>query len=68
MPTILEPIEDVHDKLCNLWITWCEQNDMPDISADDLLHSNYMDDDTSLTTKQAKFVEAFVSLWEIEND
>ena len=72
MPTILEPIEDVHSRLCDLWITWCEQNEISEISADDLLHSllhsNYFNDDPGLTMKQAEFVEKFIELWEIEND
>ena len=68
MPTVIEPIEDVHNRLCDLWTTWCEQNEISEISANDLYHAYYMDDDTSLTIKQIKFVKLFIKFWEIEND
>lgn len=68
MPTISCRIEDVDDRLCSLWTTWCKQNSLPCISTDDLLHAYSLDDGTSLTNKQIKFVHAFIKLWEVEHD
>lgn len=58
----------VYEALKTLWLVWLEQEDIPKISADDLMHSHYMDDEDTYTEKQRRFTETYCRLWSLEND
>ena len=61
--------ENTPNALVHLWSVWLKQNEIQEISAEDLLNSHYMDDSwKGLTMKQTNFVETFINLWEIEHD
>ena len=58
----------IHYSLIDIWINWCEREGIPEISADDLMHSHYMDDEGTYTEKQRRFTETYCRLWSLEHD
>ena len=73
MPTVYKEIKDNYTGMINglteTWIHWLQDQGIPKISADDLMHSHYMDvTEDGLTDQQIKFVETFSRLWDLMED
>ncbi len=43
--------------LCDIYDKFCHENNLPNISADELLHEQ-------ITTKQYKFLYRFITIWD----
>mgnify|MGYP003626867452 CR=1 FL=1 len=50
--------------LCNIFQSWCEENGVPQMSADELL----WEDGIELTVEQINFVNSFIAVWDYAMD
>lgn len=54
--------------LIDFWVSWLSDNNLTDISADDLLHSHHMDKDgKKLNAYQLKVVNTYSKFWDLIN-
>ena len=71
IPETLDEIDQtatIHYALIEVWQSWCKREGIPEISADDLMHSHYMDDSDTYTEAQRRFTETYCRLWDLEHD
>ena len=64
----IEPTAKIHYALISVWENWCEREGIPLQSADEMLHSHYMDDEDTYTEPQRRFIETYSKLWSLEHD
>ena len=55
----------LHNQLCGFWKDFCKTENLPQLSADELLLTHQLDcDGIKLTTRQEQVVRAFIVIWE----
>ena len=64
----IEPTAVIHYALVDVWENWCKREGIPLQSADEMLLSNYMDDEDTYTEPQRRFIETYSKLWSLEHD
>jgi predicted RNA-binding protein with PUA domain len=53
--------------MTRVYLTWCKENKLPCISADELLHAGYSDEVT-LTQEQRQWLSRFIEAWDEQQE
>jgi len=57
-------IVDRIDLLCEILQDFCTKHNLPFMSADDLLYSNELSEDKSLSDYQTRWLTAYIDVWD----